>query len=111
MSLHNVAVPTFVRILTALSAILDKAAAHAEAKKIEPATLRRRCPQAIRFQALTENISARPFLMLTYRWNWMRVGKGKRETTSKVVQNAYIRVSRAQICELLTRGSVSHNNT
>ena len=35
----------------------------------------------------------------------MRVGKGKRETTSKVVRNADIRVSRAQICELLTRGS------
>ncbi len=39
MSLYNVSVPTFVRILTALSAILEKAVAHAEAKKIEPATL------------------------------------------------------------------------
>ena len=39
MSLYNVSVPTFVRILTALSAILDKAATQAEARKIEPATL------------------------------------------------------------------------
>jgi len=39
MSLYNVAVPTFVRILTALSAILDKATAYAEAKKIDPAAL------------------------------------------------------------------------
>ena len=39
MSLYNVSVPTFVRILSALSTVLDKAAAHAEAKKIDPATL------------------------------------------------------------------------
>ena len=39
MSLYNVAVPTFVRILNALSAILDKATAYAEAKKIDPNTL------------------------------------------------------------------------
>src|SRR3954451_2973743 len=39
MSLYNVSVPTFVRILTALSTILDKAATQAETRKIEPATL------------------------------------------------------------------------
>src|SRR5262249_51226300 len=32
MSLYNVSVPTFVRILTALSAVLDKAATQAEAR-------------------------------------------------------------------------------
>ena len=39
MSLYTVSVPTFVRILGALSKIIDKAEAHAAAKKIEPATL------------------------------------------------------------------------
>ena len=39
MSLYNVSVPGFVRILGALSAILDKAEAHAAAKKIDPAAL------------------------------------------------------------------------
>jgi hypothetical protein len=39
MSLYNVSVPAFLRTLEALSKILDKAAAHAEAKKIDPAVL------------------------------------------------------------------------
>ena len=34
---YSATVPAFVQILTALSAILKKAAAHAEAKKIDPA--------------------------------------------------------------------------
>jgi uncharacterized protein len=39
MSLSGVAVPTFVRLLGSLSGFLDKAATHAEAKKIDPAVL------------------------------------------------------------------------
>ncbi len=39
VSMFQVAVPTFERRLKALSAVIDKAAAHAEAKKIEPSTL------------------------------------------------------------------------
>jgi hypothetical protein len=39
LSMHAVGVPTFLNTLGALSKILDKAAAHCEAKKIEPATL------------------------------------------------------------------------
>ncbi|MGZ5804942.1 MAG: DUF1993 family protein, partial [Xanthobacteraceae bacterium] len=36
-SMYQASVPVFTRLLTALSAILDKAAANAEAKKIDPA--------------------------------------------------------------------------
>lgn len=39
LSVHAISVPVFVRALTQLSAILDKAAAHCEAKKIDPAVL------------------------------------------------------------------------
>ena len=39
MSLHDEFVPTLTRGLSALSNILDKAAAHAEAKRIDPAVL------------------------------------------------------------------------
>ncbi len=39
MSLSGVAVPTFVRLLGSLSGFRDKAAIHAEAKKIDPAVL------------------------------------------------------------------------
>jgi hypothetical protein len=39
LSMYQASVPVFVRLLTALSTILDKAAAHAEAKKIDPAAL------------------------------------------------------------------------
>jgi hypothetical protein len=39
LSMYQASVPVFVRLLTALSAMLDKAAAHAEAKKIDPAAL------------------------------------------------------------------------
>jgi uncharacterized protein len=39
LSMYQASVPVFVRLLTALSAILDKAAAHAEARKIDPAAL------------------------------------------------------------------------
>jgi len=39
LSIFEVAVPTFDRRLKALSAVIDKAAAHAEAKKIDPAAL------------------------------------------------------------------------
>ena len=38
-SMYTLSVPVFVKMLTNLSAILDKAAAHAEARKIEPAVL------------------------------------------------------------------------
>ena len=37
--MHSMSVPIFVKTLGNLSAILDKAAAHAEAKKIDPAVL------------------------------------------------------------------------
>jgi uncharacterized protein len=37
--MHSMSVPVFVKTLGNLSAILDKAAAHAEAKKIDPAVL------------------------------------------------------------------------
>jgi hypothetical protein len=36
ISMYQVSVPVFVQLLTALSANLDKAAAHAESKKIDP---------------------------------------------------------------------------
>lgn len=39
LSVHAITVPVFVRALTNLAAILDKAAAHCEAKKIDPAVL------------------------------------------------------------------------
>ena len=39
ISMYQASVPTFVRMLTNLSAVLDKGAAHADAKKIEPAIL------------------------------------------------------------------------
>jgi len=37
LSMYQASVPVFIRMLGNLSAILDKAAAHAEAKKIDPA--------------------------------------------------------------------------
>jgi uncharacterized protein len=39
ISLYKSSVPIFVQFLTALSAVLDKAAAHAEAKKVDPSVL------------------------------------------------------------------------
>jgi hypothetical protein len=39
ISMYKVSVPIFVQLLTALSAVLDKAAAHAEAKQLDPAFL------------------------------------------------------------------------
>jgi hypothetical protein len=37
--MYKISVPIYVQFLTALSAVLDKAAAHCEAKKIDPAAL------------------------------------------------------------------------
>ena len=39
VSMFKISVPIFVQFLTALSTVLEKAAAHCEAKKIEPAAL------------------------------------------------------------------------
>lgn len=39
VSMYKISAPIFVQFLTALSTVLDKAAAHCEAKKIEPAAL------------------------------------------------------------------------
>jgi hypothetical protein len=39
ISMYSVSVPIFIQHLTALSAVLDKAAAHAEQKKIDPSVL------------------------------------------------------------------------
>ncbi|MGH8728502.1 MAG: DUF1993 domain-containing protein [Burkholderiales bacterium] len=39
ISMYQASVPTLIRMLNNLSAILEKAAAHAEAKKIDPAVL------------------------------------------------------------------------
>jgi len=39
ISMYKASVPIFLQFLTSLSAVLDKAAAHAEAKKIDPAVL------------------------------------------------------------------------
>jgi hypothetical protein len=39
ISMYQASVPIFVQFLTSLSAVLDKAAAYAEAKKIDPAVL------------------------------------------------------------------------
>jgi len=39
ISMYKTSVPIFVQFLTRMSAVLDKAAAHCGAKKIEPATL------------------------------------------------------------------------
>ena len=42
ISMYKASVPIFVQFLTSLSGWLDKAAAHAEAKKIDPAVLLKR---------------------------------------------------------------------
>jgi len=39
ISMYKISVPIFVQFLTSLSAVLDKTAAHCEAKKIEPSAL------------------------------------------------------------------------
>jgi hypothetical protein len=39
VSMYKISVPIFVQFLTSLSAVLDKAAAYAEAKKVEPSVL------------------------------------------------------------------------
>ena len=39
ISMYQASVPVFVQFLTSLAGVLDKAAAHAEAKKIEPGVL------------------------------------------------------------------------
>jgi uncharacterized protein len=39
ISMYKTSVPIFVQFLTSMSGVLDKAAVHCEAKKIEPATL------------------------------------------------------------------------
>src|ERR1700680_3832432 len=39
ISMYKASAPIFVQFLTSLSAVLDKAAAYAEAKKIDPAVL------------------------------------------------------------------------
>ena len=39
ISMYKTSVPIFVQFLISMSAVLDKAAVHCEAKKIEPATL------------------------------------------------------------------------
>jgi hypothetical protein len=39
VSMYKISVPIFVQFLTSLSAVLDKAAAFAEAKKVEPSVL------------------------------------------------------------------------
>ena len=39
ISLYKISVPIFVQFLAALSAVLDKAAAYAEAKKVDPSVL------------------------------------------------------------------------
>ena len=39
ISMYKASVPTFIRMLDNLAAILEKAAAHAEARKIDPAVL------------------------------------------------------------------------
>ena len=39
ISMYQASVPVFIRYLGNLRAILEKAASHAEAKKIDPATL------------------------------------------------------------------------
>ena len=39
VSMYQASAPIFVQFLTSLSAVLDQAAAHAEAKKIDPAVL------------------------------------------------------------------------
>lgn len=39
LSMHRASVPAFVQILSALSLVLDKAAAHCAAKKIDPSVL------------------------------------------------------------------------
>ena len=39
ISMYKASVPVFVQFLTSLSAVLDKAAAYAEAKRVEPAVL------------------------------------------------------------------------
>jgi uncharacterized protein len=39
ISMYKASVPIFIQFLTSLSALLDKASAHAEAKKVEPSVL------------------------------------------------------------------------
>jgi uncharacterized protein len=64
ISMYKASVPIFVRFLTSLSAWLDKAVAHAEAKKIDPAVLLNTrlfpdmFPLARQVRAATERITA-----------------------------------------------------
>lgn len=39
ISIYKTSMPIFVQFLTSISVVLDKAATHCEAKKIEPAAL------------------------------------------------------------------------
>ena len=39
LSMYSISIPVYTRILTQLAAVLDKAAAHAEARKIKPEAL------------------------------------------------------------------------
>ena len=39
VSMYKISVPIFVQFLTALGVVLDKAAAHCDAKKIDPSAL------------------------------------------------------------------------
>jgi len=39
LSMYDVTVPVFIRVMNSLAAILEKGAAHAEARKIDPAVL------------------------------------------------------------------------
>ena len=39
ISMYKTSVPIFVQFLTSLSAVLDKAAAYGEAKKVDPSVL------------------------------------------------------------------------
>jgi hypothetical protein len=38
-SMYQISIPTFIRVLNNLAAILEKGAAHAEARKIDPTAL------------------------------------------------------------------------
>ena len=55
ISMYKISVPIFVQFLTSLSAVLDKTAAFAEAKKIEPSVLlnTRLAPDTVSYTHLT----------------------------------------------------------
>ncbi|HWL04719.1 MAG TPA: DUF1993 domain-containing protein [Xanthobacteraceae bacterium] len=59
ISMYQVSVPIFVQFLTSLSGVIDKAAAHAEARKVEPSVYLglRLCPDMFQFSRQVQQVT------------------------------------------------------